>query len=275
MRIFSTCRGCGHLLMVAIGEETVNTNVHEGRCVNARPTRRESLVDNLNLAERDYDEMAEAAAIGGMLPSDEAAADSVEVLIADLKSQLADLDRQPPRLLDAAVKYAEWGWRVFPLAPRTKRPAIPNAHPEGDPLRGHCKGECGKIGHGVHDAHSDIDRIKRRWTKFPNDNIGLATGYLFDVIDVDPPKKPGAPDGREQIPKILASEELPDAHGVVYTRSGGLHYYIKATGEGNTAGILPGVDYRGKGGYVVAPPSLLSQDERWFWSIAASPEIHQ
>jgi hypothetical protein len=163
---------------------------------------------------------------------------------------------------------------VFPLAPGAKRPALPNAHPEGDPLRGTCKGGCGKVGHGVHDATTDVDRLKRYWTKHPDHNIGLATGFLFDVIDVDVVKKEGDHDGMLQIPKILASEKIPDAHGVVITRSGGVHYYIKATGKGNRGGMLPGVDFRGKGGYVVAPPSRIDPDHRWFWSVPASPEIH-
>lgn len=240
--------------MVAIGEKTVNTNVHEGRCVNARPTRRESLSDDLNAALEMGDQ---------------------PTLVHELQLQIAALDAQPPRLLDAAVKYASWGWPVFPLAPGTKRPALPNAHPEGDPLRGVCKGGCGRVGHGVHDATTDVDRLRRYWTeKNPTANIGLATGFLFDVIDVDPPKKEGDPDGMLQVPKILESEKIPDAHGVVITRTGGIHYYIKAAGKGNRAGILPGVDYRGKGGYVVAPPSRIDADHRWFWSVAASPEIH-
>lgn len=239
--------------MVADGELTVNTNVHEGRCVNERPTRRESLSDDLNAALQMGDQFD---------------------LVCKLEAEVQALDRATPRLLEAAMKYAEWGWPVFPLAPGTKRPALPNAHPEGDPLRGVCKGGCGKVGHGVHDATTDVDRLKRRWTKCPDDNIGLATGFLFDVIDVDVPKKEGDADGMLQIPKILASEKIPDAHGVVITRSGGVHYYIKATGKGNRGGMLPGVDFRGKGGYVVAPPSRIDPDHRWFWSVAASPEIH-
>jgi hypothetical protein len=48
------------------------------------------------------------------------------------------------------------------------------------------------------------------------------------------------------------------ALGTVSTpRPGGLHVYVRASGHGNRAGMLPGVDYRGLGGYVLAPPSQL------------------
>ena len=48
------------------------------------------------------------------------------------------------------------GWPCFPLRAGTKIPAIPSAHPVGDPKRGICKGECGNPGHGVLDATTKI-----------------------------------------------------------------------------------------------------------------------
>ena len=51
-------------------------------------------------------------------------------------------------LVEAAVFYATVRrWRVLPLSPTSKLPCIPSAHREGDPLRGRCKGECGRDGH--------------------------------------------------------------------------------------------------------------------------------
>lgn len=264
MRIFSVCRSCGGLLMVAIGEKVVNTNVHEENCVLTRPTRRESLSDKLNEALLVLGDMKECLNVGKSADAKMGALKEFhlqESIVADLTQQIAQLDNAPPRFLDAALRYASWGWPVFPLGRRSKHPAISKA----------------KGGNGVKDATTDPDRIKRYWTKFPDHNVGIATGYAFDVIDVDAPHKDEktgemTADGRLMLPQILGNHDLPDAHGVVLTARGGMHYYMEPTGGGNKSGILPGVDYRGLGGYVVAPPSRIPEG-RYVWSIPASPKI--
>jgi hypothetical protein len=48
-------------------------------------------------------------------------------------------------------------------------------------------------------------------------------------------------------------------------RAGGIHRYVRATGDGNGAKIAPGIDYRGAGGYVVAPPSMVD-GKRYGWA---------
>jgi hypothetical protein len=45
----------------------------------------------------------------------------------------------------------------------------------------------------------------------------------------------------------------------------GFHWYVKPTGMGNRAGVLPGVDFRGKNGYVIAPPSVHPDGNRYRW----------
>jgi hypothetical protein len=60
--------------------------------------------------------------------------------------------------LDLAIQLSALGWYVFPMG-QNKRPMIPTAHPEGDDLRGVCRGECGKLGHGYHDAVMGFDAV--------------------------------------------------------------------------------------------------------------------
>ncbi len=70
-------------------------------------------------------------------------------------------------LASSAVRYAERGLHVFPLAPGTKIP-----------LRGT---------HGSRDASRDPDRVRAWWAKTPRANIGGATGARSGtwVLDVD------------------------------------------------------------------------------------------
>lgn len=141
-----------------------------------------------------------------------------------------DLDA-PPRpaapTLGAALWYAEHGLRVFPLEVGGKRP-LPGSR-------------------GCKDATTDPERIRAWWAADPTRNLGLATGHLVDVIDVD---------GSAGVHSWAQLGDLPPVLGTVSTpRAGGTHLYVAATGDGNAAGLWPGIDYRGRGGYVVAPPS--------------------
>lgn len=162
----------------------------------------------------------------------------------------------------AAVQYASWGWPVFPLGRQSKAPAISKA----------------KGGKGYKDATSDAERLKRWWDRHPDHNIGLATGQMFDVVDVDTKDKDGnpSPQGVLSFLEMLDTKRLPQCYGIAMTASGGMHLYVKPTGKGNYAGIRPGVDYRGKGGYVVAPPSTLGATWRGYhWLFPPSPELKE
>lgn len=137
----------------------------------------------------------------------------------------------------AALWYASVGLHVFPLQPGQKIP-MPRTH-------------------GCKDATDDAEVVRAWWTATPDANIGIATGHLVDVIDVD------GPAGVQSWARLSA---LPPVLGKVSTpRDGGNHLYVAATGRGNRAGIAPGIDYRGAGGYVVAPPSVNAEGVAYRW----------
>ena len=163
-----------------------------------------------------------------------------------LETTINDLDQQPPKLLLGALTYASYGWPVFPLMPRTKKPATRN---------------------GFKAATTNTDQIREWWERRPDCNIGLATGHHFDVIDID------TPDG---IPTLVELHQLDgQVHGYACTANAGVHLYIEPHPDlTNMTRFKPGADYRAKGGYVVAPPSTLGQPGRsWSWIHHPSPLI--
>lgn len=131
----------------------------------------------------------------------------------------------------AALWYAENGLHIFPLTPGSKVPL--------------------KLSGGFKDATTDPALIDAWWTGNPNLNIGIATGHLVDVIDID-----GVLGQQSRLAHWEMLKAIPNLGRVSTPRPGGMHLYVPATGKGNKAGLLPGIDYRGLGGYVVAPPSV-------------------
>jgi hypothetical protein len=156
------------------------------------------------------------------------------------------------RPVDAAIVYARRGWPVIPLHQPTLR--------RGE-LRCTCGHlDCTSIGKhphtrdGVHNSTTDTDQIQQWWTRWRNAGVGIATGGTSGliVLDVDPDK--GGADSLQ----TLLDEHGPLPPGrVVRTGSGGTHHYFHHPRPlPNTASRLgPGLDTRGDGGYVVAPPS--------------------
>ncbi len=163
----------------------------------------------------------------------------------------------PGTLLTAALGYAARGWPVFPCSPGSKEPAIPSAHPEGDPARGICTGECGRDGHGFHDATTSPDHIRAWWRARPGRNVAIATGAPGpDVLDVD---VKADVNGFAALGKLQRAGLLTGAGLLVRTPSGGLHLYFAGTSQ--ECGRLPehGLDFKARGGYVLAPPSVIGQ----------------
>lgn len=170
-----------------------------------------------------------------------AADDMIEVDRLILVLDRLDVPKPPVPLVSAALWYATQGLPVFPLRPASK---IPHGGTRG-----------------VLDASTDEATIRLAWHQHPDSNIGLATGGLVDVIDVD------GPAGVKTWATLLGTGSLPPILGTVSTpRPGGNHLYIAARGHGNKAGLWPSVDYRGRGGYVVAPPSVGLGGARYRWN---------
>jgi hypothetical protein len=135
-------------------------------------------------------------------------------------------------LLAAALDLAARGRPVFPCEVGGKRPVTPR---------------------GFHDATTNPAIIHRWWGAQPY-NIGILCGLLSGlwVLDID---GPGIELGGE-LPATLEAS----------TGRGRHLYFADRNGLPSSAGrIAPGVDARGVGGYVVAPPSLHPSGARYAW----------
>jgi hypothetical protein len=168
-------------------------------------------------------------------------------------------------LLGHALAYAEAGWPVFPLRPGTKRPATPNhnAHRCTGTDRRCRNGHTGWEPRATTDPH----RIETAWRQHPY-GIGIACGPAgLVVIDLDTAKAGQAANGADTLAQLEHKHQPVPATWTTGTPSGGRHLYYLQPDDitlGNTAGRLgPGIDTRGHGGYVVAPPTTTPDGRYW------------
>ncbi|WP_078600193.1 bifunctional DNA primase/polymerase [Streptomyces violens] len=156
------------------------------------------------------------------------------------------------------------GWHVFPIG-RAKLPAIRSPHRDDPPGTPKCRGECGRPGHGVHDATDDEQRLAELFATAPHaTGYGIACGRgPLPLLGVDLDRKNGV-DG------VASLRALADEHGftiepttAIATPSGGWHLWFTGPADArvpNSAGKLgPGIDVRGYGGYLVGPGSWTSR----------------
>jgi hypothetical protein len=151
------------------------------------------------------------------------------------------MTKRLPDLGIAAAELAAQGFRVFPALPRGKRPAIKEW-----PTR----------------ATTDSDELRSWWKANPSRNVAIACGRASGLVVLD-------------VDSLAAELELMATHGTDWTRTRtvqtahGKHFYFlyPATGElrNSTGKIADHVDVRGEGGYVVAPPSLHPNGNRYRW----------
>jgi predicted P-loop ATPase len=147
-----------------------------------------------------------------------------------------------------ALKYAEAGLAVIPVNPKTKSPYT---------------------NHGSHDASRDPRQIDLWWQTFPDANVGIVTGQInagLVVIDLDVDSNKGI-DGIAELREWEKSHgRLPDTWRAI-TGRGGAHLYYLAPGDDirNHVKFLDCIDVRGEGGYVVAPPSVHPNGNRYYW----------
>ncbi|MDT9693492.1 bifunctional DNA primase/polymerase [Streptomyces sp. P9(2023)] len=180
---------------------------------------------------------------------------------------MAISDRRSATLaLAHALSAAERGLPVIPLS-ATKLPALPSPH-RSDPHPVACHGECGRPGHGVHDATTDLAAVRALFAAAPwATGYGIACGrspHHLIGVDLDV-KHGGAPTDVTAELRHLALEHLftlpPTV--TVLTPSGGRHLWLTGPPDvavpNSASRLAPGIDIRGAGGYLVGPGSVTAR----------------
>jgi hypothetical protein len=162
-------------------------------------------------------------------------------------------DLEPRR---AAEVYAALGYPILPVF---------EPNPDGGCT---CRAAAGcnragkhpRIAGGVWQATTEQAMVRRWWRRWPAANLALRTGVRFDVADVD-----GQP-GVEALRALLTNANGPLGSGpLARTGGGGWHLLFAPTGHGSPKRVLPGVDWRGRGGYVLVAPSVHPSGLRYRW----------
>lgn len=135
-------------------------------------------------------------------------------------------------LREAAVDYAQRGWRVLPVKPGAKVPLTRN---------------------GVKDATCDERTILQWWDRWPDASIGIATGAPGpSVLDID------------DLEKGKAALRAAEATGAPQVATGrGRHFFYEGLDLGTIT--LGYGELRGTGSYVIAPPSVHASGTQYVW----------
>jgi hypothetical protein len=150
----------------------------------------------------------------------------------------------------AALAYLARDWSIIPIEPRGKRPVVPWL--EYQRRRA---------------APAEVEGWFERW---PDANVGIVTGALSGLVVLDVDVRHGGDDslaGLERTQGRLA----PTVEA--RTGGGGRHLYFAHPGGTvpNRVALVPGIDLRGDGGCVVAPPSLHASGRRYAWVKGRAP----
>jgi hypothetical protein len=152
----------------------------------------------------------------------------------------------------AALDYAARGYAVFPCLPKSKHPAFPR---------------------GFKNGTTNPATVRRWWLACPAYNIGIRTGIASGVwvLDVD------GDAGATSLADLEAEHgPLPDTLSSI--ANSGCHLWFRYTCPipCSVGRIGPGLDVRGDGGYVLAPPSVHPGGPRYRWSnnrpLAVAPD---
>ena len=158
-------------------------------------------------------------------------------------------ERQPVAnisTIEPALEYAHRGWSVIPIKPRSKTPLLDTWKEFQERI-------------------ATDDEIHEWFRNWPDANIAIITGNISGlvVLDVDGDAGRASMNGKT----LSVSPQATTARGY--------HHFFKHPGGSvpTKAGLLPGIDIRGDGGYVVAAPSIHESGHEYSWAISPDEDL--
>jgi len=150
-----------------------------------------------------------------------------------------------------ALAYLARGWSVIPIEPRGKRPLVQWA--------------------AYQQRCAVVDELTSWFEQWPNANVGIVTGAVSGIVVLDVDRRHGGALSLAQLDIELGPIPMTIEAA---TGGGGRHLYFRHPGGRvtNRVGLRPGIDLRGDGGCVVAPPSVHPSGRRYTWMLGHSPD---
>jgi hypothetical protein len=154
-------------------------------------------------------------------------------------------------MVEAARRYLARGWSILPLRASDKRPLI--------------------VWERLQGTHPFAEQVSAWFRRWPNANIGIVTGELSNLVVLDIDTKHGGDGSLARLERQFGP--LPETVEAI-TGGAGRHFYFAHPGGlvRNRTGLAQGIDLRGDGGYVVAPPSIHPSGHPYVWADGHSPE---
>ncbi|MDP2604577.1 MAG: bifunctional DNA primase/polymerase [Deltaproteobacteria bacterium] len=152
-------------------------------------------------------------------------------------------------MLENAIDYRRRGFSIIPIKPRDKRPLIQWEQYQNE---------------------TPTEQQTEAWfAEWPEANLALVTGAVSDcvVIDID------SQEAKDKLKNFVGDFDLAS---VPRSKTGkGWQLFFKHPGVtiSNRAGVLPGLDVRGDGGYVVAPPSIHPNGKTYKWEVPLNGQL--
>ncbi len=159
------------------------------------------------------------------------------------------------QLLEGAVELASRGLRVFPAAAATHD------------LVDSANGKTPLLKRWPERATTDLDQVRHWWSyEYVGANVGVCTGSTSGITIVDLDHRPDRNKDGVSVLLELEDKHGPIPEGPVGERGTSLHLWFAHTpGLRSINGVLPGVDVKSDGGYVIAPPSFHRSGDRYRW----------